>query len=148
MSQSSAAEQTLLFKDPSGTAESLLQSWVDEFRASMVGPDYFDEYRLVSLSESALDNIRLGTIEQIVFNYSDSVNFSLNVARVTEKETNWYFSAVSPSDSNTRLVLSVFPDGHVSGKLYVLGTGHYMVTPTNVLPYHITYLATGTYIPG
>ena len=106
MGQTVAEEETFLLLDASETAESLLQSWVDEFRISMVGPDHFEQYRLASLSESALDNIRLGAVKQIVFNYSDSVNFSLNVTGVTEKETNCDDSG---SDTATTIFISWRP---------------------------------------
>lgn len=143
----SAEGYVSLFEAVSETETSLVQLWVNEFRASRVGQDEIDEYRLASINEGTLNSVRLGLIKKIAFNYSDSFSFSITELRVVEKDTNWYFSGKLASDSNSTLILSVFPNGNVTGKFRQLGTGHFIVTPTNVMPYHLVHLATGEYIP-
>ncbi len=140
-----ASEPLALLQEPSEDAKAMLQPWVDEFRASMVGPDQFEEYRLVLVDESTLDAIRHGRVKQVAFNYSDSMTYSMTISEVREKDTNWYFSAKADSNENSLLVFSVFPDGAISGNFHFTGLGAFIVTTTNVLPYRLIHMATGTY---
>ena len=141
-----ASEPLGLLQEPSEDAKAMLQPWVDEFRASMVGPDQFEEYRLVLIDEATLEAIRHGRVEKIVFNYSDSMSYSMTISDVHEKNTNWYFSAKADSNNNSLLVFSVFPDGTISGNFHLSGLGAFIVTTTNILPYRLIHLATGTYL--
>ncbi len=140
-----ASEPLALLQEPSEHAKAMLQPWIDEFRGSMVGPDQFEEYRLVLIDEVTLDAIRHERVEQVVFNYSDSMNYSMTIHDVHEKDTNWYFTAKVTSNENSLLVFSVFQNGTISGEFHLTGLGAFIVTTTNILPYRLIYLATGTY---
>lgn len=142
---SQASESLLLFEEPSDVQASAVQPWVDDYRANMVGPDHFTEYRVVLVNTRVLDQIRYGEVSSVLFNYSDSFSFLMTIRQVKEKSSDWYFSAGSVSDSDSHMTFTVFPNGEIRGSLSSPGTGVFLVTPTGVSPMHLVHLGTGTY---
>ena len=140
-----ASEIPLLFEEPTEEVKSTLQPWVDDLLANRGSEDPFSDYRFYSISEDTLKSIRNGEDTHFEFNYSDKYRYQVSIVRVREKDTDWYFSGKDIDNSDSLLVITTFPNGKTHGDFHVPGVGIFLIRATNTLPYHIVYLATGTY---
>ena len=138
-------EVLTLLQKPEDSVIHMLDSWVSEYQANMAGPDYFDEYEIFTFDEEVLRQIKVGDSELAEFNFSPDASYTLSISGTVAKDGDWYFRAHLVDDPDGVTVITVFPDGRKWGEVHVPGRGLYVVRPTNILPYHIVYLATGIY---
>lgn len=145
LEMSDAAETVTLLWLPDDSIVQMLEPWVSEFRANLSGADHFEEYEILAFDDDSLRRIRDGEVSFAEFNFSNSDTYTISIRNAVTKENDWYFNGRLLSDSNGVTAITVFPDGRKWGEIHVPGKGLYIVRPTNVLPYHIVYLATGVY---
>ncbi len=132
---------------PSPDALSSLNLWVDQYRQSMQGADWFEVYNLFAFDEDLLAATRAGENRPIRFNFSAEHEYLIRPLRIKENTGRWHLRGSIAEISNSFVSISVFDDGNISGQVYIPGRGIYLIRPTSTLPYHIVYLATGEYTP-
>lgn len=124
----------------------MLGPWVEEFHDSLKGEDKFEKYRLIQFDAETMLDIRGENVRIFAFNYGEDENYLIEIRRVQEKDDHWSFYGAIENNNRSTSQFSMFPDGQIWGEIHVPGYGRYLIRPTGQLPYHIAYLATGTYI--
>ena len=134
-----------LLKNPDASITATLKPWVDQFRAERSGADQFNDYGIFEFDDNTLEAVKQGNVRFVEINISKEANFTIEIGKPQIQNDNWYFSGHLIENPDATTVLTVFPDGSKWGEVHVPGHGLYIIRPASIPPYHIVYLATGTY---
>ena len=132
--------------DVTETSAAKFSDWIEDYLSSQKVGDPVSTIEVVTFARDLIERLHRAEVTRFAFRINANHDYMLDRKSVFQGDGVWILNCtILGHDDNSEARIFVKDDGSIAGDLFIQGTGTFIITPTNELPYHIVYLRTGSF---